>query len=100
MIPENEPRLTAEQLSDEGCFRLIEAICVDAAKEYVLARIAYKKNPTDAETVRHYELSRKFFLSDYFRALTNLDGKAILERLNEMIRRGRISTCTLFSARH
>jgi len=41
-----------------------------------------KKNPYDKKSILHYNQMRRWFLSEYFHRLTNLDGKAILERLD------------------
>ena len=41
-----------------------------------------KKNPFDQDAKKHYERARRFFLSEYFFNLTNLDGKAVLNKLD------------------
>lgn len=83
MIPNDAPRIqSADQLDLEGCIRLVEAIVKDAAEEYKCARREYKKNPFDQDAKKHYERARRFFLSEYFFNLTNLDGKAVLNKLD------------------
>ena len=83
MLPENPPRIaSADDLDFEGCIAVVEAIVKDAAEAYVCAKRDYKKNPFDREAKKHYEQSRRFFLSEYFWNLTNLDGKAVLEKLD------------------
>ena len=80
---DNAPRLTSpDQLNTEGCISLVEAIVHDATEEYICARRNYKKNPYDKKSILHYNQMRRWFLSEYFHRLTNLDGKAILERLD------------------
>jgi hypothetical protein len=91
------PRLTADKLNREGCLRLIEAICVEAAREYLCARWVYRHKPGDPEAEAHYKTCRSFFLSDYFAAITNLDGKAVLDRLDNLKRRKNPSIFTLFN---
>ncbi len=83
MLPENPPRIaSADDLNLDGCIALVEAIIKDAAQEYICARREYKKNPFDKDAKKHYEQSRRFFLSEYFFNLTDLDGKAVLEKLD------------------
>lgn len=84
MLPSEPPRIqSADQLNTEGCLMLVEAIVRNAAQEYVCARRDYKKNPFDKDAKRHYEQARRFFLSEYFFNLTDLDGKAVLEKLDQ-----------------
>ena len=68
-------KLNPETMDEEGCMRLVKAICAQAANDY--------------RAVRHRERSivkeeiESFFLSDYFEQLTGLDGGMILERLKK-----------------
>ena len=62
---------------------LANAIIIQAAKDYRAAGKALKKTPgsmSDIKTVRECE---RFFNSDWFRTLTNVDGGSLLEKLRE-----------------
>ncbi len=82
-LPENPARIeTAACLNLEGCLSLIEAIVRDAANDYICARREYRKTPYDKGAKHHYQVCRRFFLSEYFFTLAKLDGKAILIKLD------------------
>lgn len=62
---------------------LANAIIEQAAKDYRAAQKKLKKNPynvTAQRTVREVEV---FFLSDWFRVLTTVNGPMILKMLKE-----------------
>lgn len=79
-MPEYE-RLKAEDLNDEGCLRLIEAIVGSAADEWRNCRLALALEPNDRRNREHMDYLEKFFRSEYFHDLTNLDGESVLKKL-------------------
>lgn len=74
-------RLKLEDLNDEGCIRLIEAIVRDAAREWRNCRLSIVLQPNDPKPREHMKRLEEWFRSPYFHGLTNLDGDAILEKL-------------------
>ena len=66
---------------DENYQKLANAIILQAVKDFRPAYRRLKKHPNDRlaqDTVREIT---QFFCSDYFRALTDLDGPALLNRI-------------------
>ena len=59
------------------CETLVEGICRQAAKDY----ISKGKSPTVEYRRKDAE---QFFMSSWFELLTGLDGKRILDKLDEM----------------
>lgn len=59
------------------CETLVEGICRQAAKDYIS-----KGKSSTARYLR--EDARQFFLSGWFEFLTGLDGKTILDKLEEL----------------
>ena len=74
---------------DEKYQKLANAIILQAVKDFRPAYRRLKKHPNDRlaqDTVREIT---QFFCSDYFRALTDLDGPALLNRIiREMDEKG------------
>ena len=74
---------------DENYQKLANAIILQAVKDFRPAYRRLKKHPNDRlaqDTVREIT---QFFCSDYFRALTDLDGPALLNRIiREMDEKG------------
>ncbi len=66
--------------SDEGCNKLIEAIVVQAAQDYRqnLRRKKPRKKKEPNNSIRDIE---RFFNSEWFCMLTNVDGKQLLQAL-------------------
>ena len=64
-------------LWNSPCETLVEGICRQAAKDYLS-----KAKNSQAEYWRRD--AEQFFLSDWFYELTGLDGKRVLDMLQEM----------------
>jgi len=67
----------------EGQELLCRAIVVQAAKDYRAALKALKKNPGSAtakDTVREVE---RFFQSEYYELLTDVNGEYLIRKLRE-----------------
>ena len=67
----------------DGYYRLANAIILQAVNEY---REALRQNDTAAKW-KKISL-RRFFRSDWFKLLTNIDGELLMERLTEEVDNG------------
>jgi hypothetical protein len=63
--------------------KLANAIIIQAAKDYRNTRKKLKKNRKNEEAKLMVEDLERFFRSDYFAALSDLDGQALLTKLEE-----------------
>lgn len=63
--------------------KLANAIIIQAARDYRSARKKLKKSRKNERVKLMVEDIEKFFRSDYFAALSDLDGKALLRKLEE-----------------
>lgn len=66
---------------------LANAVIIQAAKDYRAAYRKYLKNPAGNAAAYEMESLERFFASEWFRALTDADGGAILRRIREMEKR-------------
>ena len=62
---------------------LANAIILQAVKDYREARTKLKKRPKNENAKLMIEDCEKFFRSDWFNALTSIDGEALLKKLRE-----------------
>lgn len=62
---------------------LANAIIFSAVKDYRAARRKLKRKPKNEDAKLMVEDCERFFRSDWFGALSNVDGKALLKRLKE-----------------
>ena len=69
---------TPEQWED-----LANSIIIRAAFDYREVRVALKENPDDYRLLRELKSIERFFLSDWYRHLTTVDGRYILRRLKK-----------------
>lgn len=69
----------------DGYERLANAIIIQAAKDYraALRRLRRKPNIKDAKAEK--ESIERFFRSDWFRTLTEVDGEMLIRKLNEEV---------------
>jgi len=63
--------------------KLANAIILSAVKDYRMARKKLKKRPKNEEAKLMVEDCETFFRSEWFQALSNVDGELLLERLKE-----------------
>lgn len=63
--------------------KLANAIIIQAAKDYRNTRKKLKKNRKNEEAKLMVEDLERFFRSDYFAALSDLNGQALLTKLEE-----------------
>lgn len=78
--------LTPGDLNTDGCVALASRILADAADEYIQARRAVNRDPTDKNALGHLATCRKFYLSDYFAGLScgGADGRAVMKELDKL----------------
>ena len=78
-------------MSDEGWHNLANAIILQAVKDFKPAYRRLKKHPNDRLAQDTVQEITKFFCSDYFCALSDLDGPALLNRImREMDEKGKL----------
>lgn len=63
--------------------KLANAIIMQAVKDYRAAKKKLKKQPTNKDAELMVLDTEKFFRSDWFTALTDVDGAVILRKLQE-----------------
>lgn len=63
--------------------KLTGAIILQAVKDYRAARKKLKKYPKNKDAKLMIEDCEKFFCSDWFAALTSIDGQMLLKKLQE-----------------
>ncbi len=63
--------------------KLANAIIMQAVKDYRAAKKKLKKRPTNKDAELMVLDTEKFFRSDWFTALTNVDGEVLLRKLQE-----------------
>ena len=82
---DTERRLTINDLDDRGCFNMLYAMLKYMSKEF---RCVYRKhitNPTDKKFLKKYDKIKEEFTSDWFTELTHLDGRAVVDELEEIV---------------
>lgn len=63
--------------------KLANAVILQAVKDYRTANKKLKKQPTNKDAELMVLGTEKFFRSDWFTALTDVDGAVILRKLQE-----------------
>ncbi len=62
---------------------LANAIILQAVKDYRTAGEKLKRNPKNKDAKLMIEDCERFFCSDWFSALTSVDGRRLLQKLQE-----------------
>ena len=62
---------------------LANTIIIKAVSDYRDARRALARNPDNTLAQRQVGLCERFFLSDWFKILSNVDGEVVLEKLRK-----------------
>ena len=70
-------------MRDKNYEELANAIVLQAAKDYRAARRELKRHPKSKEAPRMMKECERFFLSEWFVALTAIDGGRLLKKLQE-----------------
>lgn len=65
--------------------RLANAIIIQAAKDYRAAKRKLRRKPGNKDAQAEAESIERFFRSDWFRTLTEVDGEMLLRKLNEEV---------------
>lgn len=65
--------------------RLAHAIIIQAVKDYRTACKRLKCNPQSEAAHRYFISCQKFFLSEWFKEITDTDGEHLLKKLNEEV---------------
>ena len=61
------------------------AIIIQAAKDYRVALRRLRRKPNNKDAQAEKESIERFFRSDWFRALTEVDGEMLIRKLNEEV---------------
>lgn len=67
----------------EGMEKLCNAVVKQAAQDWRTARRALNRHPDNHAAEHEMKRCERFFLSEHFMLFTDLDGKALLERLRK-----------------
>ena len=62
---------------------LANAIVMQAVKDYRMARHKLRKRPKNADAKVMLADCERFFLSDWFETLTNVNGEIVLKKLQQ-----------------
>ena len=81
----NHDRLTADRLNERGCIAMLCAMLRYMSKEFRAVYAYYLSHPFDARAYARYNLVRDDFLADRFNDLTRLDGRKVVDRLEQIV---------------
>ncbi|MBR3639369.1 MAG: hypothetical protein IKN50_02055 [Clostridia bacterium] len=62
---------------------LANAIIIQAAKDYKIYLRRLRRNPNNKEAQAGAAEIERFFRSDYYRSMTNVDGELLIKKLKE-----------------
>jgi hypothetical protein len=65
---------------------LANAIVLQAVKDYRSALKACARNPSNNSARYKKESLERFFLSDWYRLLTSVDGEMLIEKINQEVK--------------
>lgn len=65
---------------------LANAIVLQAVKDYRRALKSYVRNPSNNSARYKKESLERFFLSEWYRLLTHIDGEMLIEKLNQEVK--------------
>ena len=65
---------------------LANAIVLQAVKDYRRALKSYLRNPSNNSARYKKESLERFFLSDWYRLLTSVDGEMLIEKINQEVK--------------
>ena len=72
-------------MCNEGYYALAKAIILQAVKDFKPAYLRLKRNPDDSHAEKRVKEITKFFCSEYFCLLSDLDGPRLLKKIMRMI---------------
>lgn len=73
----------------QGLYNLIEAMVKKAVEDWKDAMIVLSTNPDSLSAQNRQADTERFFLSEYFYGLTNIDGERVLNKLREDFKHGK-----------
>ena len=65
--------------------KLANAIIIQAAKDYRVAKRKLRRKPGNKDARTEAESIERFFRSDWFCALSDVDGEMLIRKLNEEV---------------
>lgn len=80
-----EARTTADSLNDRGCINLLCAMVKQMSQEFRYTYGNHLKDPENMRAFVQYNSVRDEFLSDYFSKLTGLNGRIIVNKLENIV---------------
>lgn len=75
-------RLTIDKINDEGCLNLLEMFLSQLAEDYHFILEDFVHHPSDKNVRNNFKKMRRFILSNYFAALTGIEGRDIIGTLD------------------
>lgn len=75
-------RITIDKLNEKGCMNILGVFMEKVSREYVTALRNFRRDMNDECAREKYVSTRNFICSDYFCALTGLDGSAIADTID------------------
>lgn len=69
----------------DGYEKLANAIIIQAAKDYRVALRRLRRKPNNKDAASEKESIERFFRSDWFRTLTEVNGEMLIRKLNEEV---------------
>ena len=76
-----------KNLAEDSYERLTNAIILQAASDYRVALKKIKARPKNREAIDEALRIERFFRSDWYQALTSVDGEYLIERLQDEVRK-------------
>ena len=73
------------ELNDVACMNLANAIILDAVREYRKACKKYRKSTKSSDALAAKRQCLKFFRSDWFKVLTDIDGEMLISKLDQEV---------------
>lgn len=74
-----------EIFDDEAAIRFANAIVITAARDYKTAIKKLKQNSNNRDAMAIAMECERFFKSDWYKALTSVDGEWLINRLREEV---------------
>lgn len=77
-------RLTLKEFTPDGADRLVKAIVFEAMQDYTIGLRSELKHPKRGASLMRVQAER-FFVSNWFHTLTNLNGKIVVRKLKKEV---------------
>lgn len=76
-----------KNLAEDPYEKLVNAIILQAVTDYRVALKKIKARPKNREAIDEALRIERFFRSDWYQALTSVDGEYLIERLQDEVRK-------------